>query len=68
MPARPLAEETPPPGPLAELRELRARQQELLRQEAALVRQARAQGCGWQMIATALGVSRQAVHKRYGRR
>jgi DNA invertase Pin-like site-specific DNA recombinase len=45
--------------------ELRA---ELDRHEATLVRKARNAGMGWQMIATALGVSRQAVHKKYGRR
>ena len=40
---------------------------ELDRHEAGLVRKARNAGMGWQMIATALGVSRQAVHKKYGR-
>ncbi|MBB5633575.1 DNA invertase Pin-like site-specific DNA recombinase [Cryobacterium mesophilum] len=38
------------------------------REQAALVRKARNAGYGWQMIATALGVTRQAVHKKYGRR
>jgi DNA invertase Pin-like site-specific DNA recombinase len=41
---------------------------ELDRHEATLVRRARNLGMGWQMIATALGVSRQAVHKKYGKR
>lgn len=61
--------------PLAELRALAeerkrvaAEQTALDRQQAALVRKARNNGCGWQMIATALGVTRQAVHKKYGRR
>jgi DNA invertase Pin-like site-specific DNA recombinase len=61
--------------PLAELRALAARraalareQTALDREQAALVRMARNKGFGWQMIATALGVSRQAVHKKYGRR
>jgi predicted DNA-binding protein YlxM (UPF0122 family) len=31
------------------------------------VRNARNQGWSWQEIATELGVSRQAVHKKYGR-
>lgn len=57
-----------PRGALAELAQVRAAHAELTRREAALVRQARNAGCGWQMIATALGVSRQAVHKKYGRR
>jgi biotin operon repressor len=32
------------------------------------VRRARNRGYSWQLIALALGVSRQAVHKKYGRR
>lgn len=35
--------------------------------EAVQVRSARRQGWSWQEIATELGVSRQAVHKKYGR-
>ena len=54
--------------PLAALRAVRAMRTELDRHEATLVRKARNLGSGWQMIATALGVSRQAVHKKYGRR
>ncbi|WP_423221541.1 hypothetical protein [Intrasporangium flavum] len=38
------------------------------RTEAAVVRRARVGGMAWAEIADALGVSRQAVHKRYGRR
>ena len=33
--------------------------------EAVQVRNARARGWSWQQIAEALGVSRQAVHKKY---
>lgn len=36
--------------------------------EAVQVRSARNQGWSWQEIAAELGVSRQAVHKKYGRR
>ncbi|RZS44658.1 sigma-70-like protein [Herbihabitans rhizosphaerae] len=36
--------------------------------EAVQVRSARVQGWSWQEIADELGVSRQAVHKKYGRR
>ena len=54
--------------PLVELRRLRALQSELARGEAEQVRRARGQGYSWVAIADALGVSRQAVHKKYGRR
>lgn len=62
-------------SPLAALRAIAQERQRLVagltaldREQAALVRRARNGGFGWQMIATALGVSRQAVHKKYGRR
>ena len=38
------------------------------RAEAVAVRRARAAGSSWQLIAVALEVSKQAVHKKYGRR
>lgn len=38
------------------------------RVEAQLVRRARNQGLSWTEIAAQLGVSKQAVHKRYGGR
>lgn len=63
------APSTEDPGyPLKRLRILTDRRRELEREEAELVRSARAQGFSWQGIAGALGVSRQAVHKKYGRR
>ncbi|MFI7581818.1 helix-turn-helix domain-containing protein [Kocuria kalidii] len=34
--------------------------------EAVAVRRARARGASWSQIAAALGVSRQAVHRKYG--
>ncbi|MGH8872563.1 MAG: helix-turn-helix domain-containing protein [Acidimicrobiia bacterium] len=37
------------------------------RLEQTYVLAARAQGWTWQQIGDALGVSRQAVHKKYGR-
>lgn len=40
---------------------------ELDRVEAVTVRRARNTGASWQLIALALGVSKQAVHKKYGR-
>jgi hypothetical protein len=63
-----LASESGDEDPLKALRALRAMRTELDRHEVLLVRKARNIGYGWQMIATALGVSRQAVHKKYGRR
>ena len=54
--------------PLPELRRLQALHADLARAEAEQVRRARAQGYSWVAIAGALGVSRQAVHKKYGRR
>ena len=52
---------------MPELRRLQALHADLARAEAEQVRRARAQGCSWVAIAGALGVSRQAVHKKYGR-
>ena len=40
---------------------------ELDRVEAIAARRAHNAGASWRLIAIALGVSRQAVHKKYGR-
>jgi hypothetical protein len=40
---------------------------EIDRVEAIAVRRARNANASWQFIALALGVSKQAVHKKYGR-
>lgn len=56
------------PEPLPSLARVAERRRELEREEAELVRRARAAGFTWQHIAVALGVSKQAVHKKYGRR
>ena len=50
---------------LAATRQLRA---EMERREAVLVRKARNQGATWAQIAQVLGVSKQAIHKKYGGR
>ena len=54
--------------PLAAITAIAQSRRELDRLEAAAVRRARNAGAPWQLIADALGVTRQAVHKRYGRR
>jgi DNA invertase Pin-like site-specific DNA recombinase len=57
-----------PRGVLEELAALAAARRELEREESALARRARMEGFAWQAIADALGVSRQAVHKKHGKR
>ena len=54
-----------PRAALAAARELRRAAD---RTEAAVVRRARVSGLAWAEIAAQLGVSKQAVHKKYGRR
>jgi hypothetical protein len=53
--------------PIVALRAIAQLQRELDRVEAVAVRKARVAGASWQLIALCLGVSRQAVHKKYGR-
>ena len=53
--------------PFAQLVAVAELRRELDRFEATIVRRARVAGMPWQQIATALGVSRQAAHKRYGK-
>jgi len=54
--------------PLPELRRLAALRRDIARAEEAQVRRARNLGFSWQAIADALGVSKQAANKRFGRR
>ncbi|MDT0306530.1 hypothetical protein RM780_06095 [Streptomyces sp. DSM 44917] len=61
----PLTGESDPLHALRLAAELRRR---LEREEAVLVRRARNAGASWAGIAAALGVSKQAVHKKYGGR
>lgn len=53
--------------PRVGLRTVAALRKLVERLEAVQVRSARAQGWSYQEIADELGVSRQAVHKKYGR-
>ncbi|PQZ95854.1 transcriptional regulator [Arthrobacter sp. MYb227] len=55
-------------GVLDALGALAAAQREARQREAVLVRRARTEGFPWEAIALSLGVSRQAVHQRYGRK
>ncbi|NUR83649.1 MAG: hypothetical protein HOY71_06135, partial [Nonomuraea sp.] len=54
--------------PLLALRATTALRREIERLEAVQVRRARVAGLAWAHIADAIGVSKQAVHKKYGRR
>lgn len=53
--------------PRALLRRIAQQRAELDRAESLSVRRARNSGLTWQDIAGELGVTKQAVHKRYGR-
>lgn len=54
--------------PRVGLRAVAALRKLLERLEAVQVHNARVNGWSWQEIAAELGVSRQAVHKKHGRR
>ncbi|MEP6478311.1 MAG: hypothetical protein ABJB03_02875 [Rhodoglobus sp.] len=53
--------------PIQALNAIAELNRELDRVEAVTVRRARNVGASWQLIALALGVSKQAVHKKYGK-
>lgn len=53
--------------PLSELHRLAVLRTELARAEETQVRRARNLGYSWQAIASSLGVTKQAAHRRFGR-
>ncbi len=53
--------------PLAALLEISRAKRDLAAAEAVAVRRARIQGYSWAEIGTLLGVTKQAMHKKYGR-
>ncbi|REF37930.1 hypothetical protein [Thermasporomyces composti] len=55
-------------APLEALADIAAARETLEAEAALQVRRAREQGCSWEAIAAALGISRQAAHKKYAGR
>ncbi len=60
--------ETGDDDPRRALRAAADLRREAQRVESAVVRRARLQGLSWAEIAAAIGVSKQAVHRKYGKR
>ncbi|WP_461188243.1 AsnC family protein [Arthrobacter sp. Z4-13] len=54
-------------GPAEALHAVAELQKEVNRAESSLVRSARLSGLSWEAIALCLGVSKQAVHRKYGK-
>lgn len=65
---RSLTDQAGSDDPVTALRAISRLRREVDRVEAVAVRRARNANASWQLIAMALGVTRQAVHKKYGRR
>lgn len=54
-------------GPVPRLAAIARARTDLAREEAAAVRHARTHGMSWAEIGAVLGVSKQALHKRFGK-
>ncbi|AIX99744.1 hypothetical protein ART_0146 [Arthrobacter sp. PAMC 25486] len=55
-------------GPVEALYAVAESRKQLARMESEMVARARAAGLSWEAIALCLGVSKQAVHKKFGKR
>ncbi|GAA1715703.1 sigma factor-like helix-turn-helix DNA-binding protein [Dietzia cercidiphylli] len=55
------------PNPVARLAAIAEARAALAREESAAVRHARLHGLSWAEIGVVLGVSKQALHKRFGK-
>lgn len=55
-------------GPAEALYAVAESRKQLARMESEMVARARAAGLSWEAIALCLGVSKQAVHKKFGKR